>query len=55
MLVFIGILIALQHNNLNTIRTEKQNLNKYFEKIETNIKDDIITAQRMLVSRIEIA
>ena len=54
-LVVIGILIALQLNNLNTIHTEKQNLNKYLEKIETNIKDDIIIAKRMLESRIENA
>jgi len=54
-LVVIGILIALQLNNLNTIRSEKQSLNKYLEKIETNIKDDIVTAQRMYETRIENA
>lgn len=54
-LVAIGILIALQVNNLNTIHSEKQNLNKYLEKISSNIKDDIFTAQRMLKSRMEVA
>jgi uncharacterized membrane protein YgaE (UPF0421/DUF939 family) len=54
-LVVIGILIALQVNNLNTIRSEKQNLNKYLEKISINIKDDILTAKSMLKSRVEVA
>lgn len=54
-LVAIGILIALQVNNLNTIHSEKQNLDKYLEKISSNIKDDIFTAQRMLESRMEVA
>jgi hypothetical protein len=54
-LVVIGILIALHVNNLNTIRSEKQNLDKYLEKISINIKDDILTAQSMLKSRVEVA
>ena len=53
MLVVIGILIALQVNNQNNIRTEKQSLKNYLSKIAKNVNDDIEVGQFMLKNRTE--
>jgi hypothetical protein len=52
-LVVIGILIALQVNNQNNIRNEKQALNNYLGKITQNINDDIEVGKSMLKTRAE--
>lgn len=52
-LVVIGILIALQVNNQNQIRSEKQSLKNYLGKIAKNVKDDIEVGQFMLIARKE--
>jgi hypothetical protein len=53
LLVVIGILIALQVNNQNQIRNEKQALKNYLGKIATNVNDDIEVGQLMLITRTE--
>ena len=50
-LVVIGILIALQVNNQNQIRNEKQSLKNYLGKIAMNVTDDIEVGQLMLITR----
>ena len=50
-LVVIGILIALQVNNKNQIRNEKQALKNYLEKIAINVKNDIKVAEFMIETR----
>ena len=50
-LVVIGILIALQVNNKNQIRNEKQALKNYLEKIAINVKNDIKVAEFMIATR----
>lgn len=52
-LVVIGILIALQVNNQNNIRNEKQSLKNYLSKISKNVNDDIEVGQFMLKNRTE--
>ena len=52
-LVVIGILIALQVNNQNNIRSEKQSLKNYLGKIEKNVNNDIQVGQLMLKTRTE--
>ena len=52
-LVVIGILIALQVNNQNNIRTEKQSLRNYLSKIAKNVNDDIEVGQFLLKNRTE--
>ena len=52
-LVVIGILIALQVNNQNNIRTEKQALKNYLGKIAKNVIDEIKLGQYMLETRTE--
>ena len=52
-LVVIGILIALQVNNQNNIRTEKQDLKNYLGKIAKNVIDEIKLGQYMLKTRTE--
>lgn len=42
-LVVIGILIALQINNWNQERQEKQELDTYLENIKNNLKSDLIS------------
>ena len=41
-LVALGILIALQVNNMNQSRLEKKALKNYFEKIKSNVQLDMI-------------
>ena len=50
-LVVIGILIALQVNNQNQIKNEKQALKNYLEKIAINVKSDIKVAEFMIETR----
>ncbi len=52
-LVVIGILIALQVNNQNNIRTEKEALKNYLGKIANNVIDDIEVGEYMLRTRTE--
>ena len=42
-LVVIGILIALQFNNWNEERQEKEELNTYLQHINNNLKSDLIS------------
>lgn len=51
LLVVIGILIALQVNNQNQIRNEKQALKNYLDKIARNVKSDIKVAELMIEKR----
>jgi len=53
LLVVIGILIALQVNNQNNIRTEKQALKSYLGKIAKNVIDEIKVGQYMSEARKE--
>lgn len=46
-LVVIGILIALQINNWNTIRNEENELNEYLLTIAVNIKSDLPIIQNL--------
>ena len=50
-LVVIGILIALQVNNFNEIRIEKKAMKDYFQKIASNIHDDLKESERLLKFR----
>ena len=50
-LVAIGILIALQVNNLNEKRIEKKSMNDYFQKIVSNIQGDIKESEGLLKFR----
>lgn len=50
-LVVIGILIALQVNNQNQIKNEKNALKKYLDKIAINVKSDIKVAEFMIETR----
>ncbi|MCJ7468154.1 MAG: DUF6090 family protein [Maribacter sp.] len=46
-LVVIGILIALQVNNWNTVRSEEKELNEYLLTIAQNIKSDLPVIQNL--------
>ena len=48
-LVAIGILIALNVNNLNQSRLEVVAMKSYLKKIKSNIENDILESQRLLV------
>ena len=50
-LVVLGILIALQVNNLNETRIEKRAMKDYFQKISFNINADIKESKRLLKFR----
>jgi len=50
-LVVLGILIALQVNNLNETRIEKRAMKDYFQKISFNINADINESERLLKFR----
>lgn len=50
-LVVLGILIALQVNNLNETRIEKRAMKDYFQKISFNINADIKESERLLKFR----
>ena len=50
-LVVIGILIALQVNNFNETRIEKKAMKDYFQKIASNIYDDLKESERLLKFR----
>lgn len=50
-LVAVGILIALQVNNLNQSRIEEKAMNDYFQKIIVNIQEDIKESNRLLKFR----
>ncbi len=52
-LVVVGILIALQVNNQNNIRTEKQAMKNYLGKIAKNVIDEIKVGQYMSEARKE--
>ena len=52
-LVVLGILIALQVNNLNETRIEKRAMKDYFQKISFNINADIKESKRLLNFRQE--
>ena len=52
-LVAIGILIALNVNNLNQSRLEVVAMKSYLKKIKSNIENDILESQRLLNFRIE--
>jgi len=52
-LVVIGILIALQVNNLNEKRIERRAMKDYFQKISFNINADIKESKRLLNFRQE--
>ena len=49
-LVVIGILIALQVNNWNTIQNEKKKEQVYLKKLESNLKDDIALLNKIIIS-----
>lgn len=51
LLVAIGILIALQVNNWNEARIEKNAMEDYFQKIITNVQEDVIESERLLAFR----
>lgn len=50
-LVVVGILIALQVNNLNEKRIEKKSMNDYFQKIVSNVQGDIKESEGLLKFR----
>ena len=50
-LVVLGILIALQVNNLNEKRVEKKAMTDYFQKIVSNIQSDIKESEGLLKFR----
>lgn len=50
-LVVIGILIALQINNLNQQRVQQNELREYLEKIAANMKEDMILAEEHKIRR----
>ena len=50
-LVVLGILNALQVNNLNETRIEKRAMKDYFQKISFNINADIKESERLLKFR----
>lgn len=50
-LVAVGILIALQVNNLNQSRIEEKAMIDYFQKIIVNIQEDIKESNRLLKFR----
>ena len=50
-LVVIGILIALQINNANNNRLNKNELNSYLSKIADNIEQDIIEIEKLRLRR----
>ena len=52
-LVVIGILIALQVNNQNQIRNEKQTLTNYLQKIAKNVESDLRVSELMIKTRTE--
>ena len=52
-LVAIGILIALNVNNLNQSRLEVVAMKSYLKKIKSNIENDVLESQRLLNFRIE--
>jgi sensor domain CHASE-containing protein len=54
-LVALGILIALQVNNMNQSRLEKKALKNYFEKIKSNVQLDIIESEKLLRFRTDHA
>ncbi len=54
-LVTIGILLALQVNNLNQSRIEVKTMRAYLQKIKSNIKNDIKESQRLLDFRLQHA
>ena len=47
-LVALGILIALQVNNMNQSRLEKKALKNYFEKIKSNVQLDMEESKNLL-------
>ena len=54
-LVALGILIALQVNNMNQSRLEKKALKNYFEKIKSNVQLDMIESEKLLKFRTDHA
>lgn len=50
-LVAVGILIALQVNNLNESRIEEKAMKDYFQKIASNIHGDLKESERLLKFR----
>ena len=52
-LVAVGILIALQVNNWNESRIEEKAMNDYFQKIASNVQEDVKESKRLLKFRQE--
>ncbi|PWH82678.1 hypothetical protein DIS18_10605 [Algibacter marinivivus] len=52
-LVVIGILIALQVNNQNQVKNEKQALINYLDKIAKNVESDLKVSELMIKTRTE--
>jgi hypothetical protein len=51
LLIVIGVLIALQIDNWNQVRQEDRIIEAYLEKIQNDIKSDILSIDNMLLER----